>query len=281
MSTFHAVILGLVQGITEFVPVSSSGHLVLLQKAFGIEMPGLFFDVMLHVGTLLAVLLVLRREILAILRRPLSPLTGFIIIATIPAVLAALFFREALEGAFATGQFLGPSFLLTSVLLCMAELLYRRSGQGLLKTAVERRRNLSLWDALVVGLFQALAILPGVSRSGACLTGALSRRIDRDLAARFSFLLAIPAILGALVWQLRDLYQAAQRSFNPALLLEQSGLSGEALAAGTLAAAAAGFCAVHFMLKIIREKSLFFFALYTAILGTLILVDQFVTRIIF
>jgi undecaprenyl-diphosphatase len=274
MSILYAIILGAVQGLTEFLPVSSSGHLVLLQKIFGISGPqaapqaALFFDTMLHTGTLSAVVAVLWQDVLAILRRLFQPLTGFLVLATIPAVIAALAFSGPIEHAFESGQFLGISFLVTSALLIIAELLSRHvRGTNKIKKAEEMN-----WiDALVIGVLQAIAIIPGVSRSGATISGALSRRLDRDFAARFSFLLSIPAILGALVLQLKDL----AKNGRPA------GVDMGALAAGTAAAAIVGFFAVKLMIKIIREKSLFGFAVYTAILGALILVDQFGTHFVF
>jgi len=267
MSIFTAIILGVVQGVTEFLPVSSSGHLVLLQKIFRISEPALFFDTMVHVGTLAAVVAALWRDIWAILRRLFQPLTAYLVLATIPAVIFALVFKKSIEAAFESGKFLGFAFLATTALLIVSELLSRRT-RGILKKAEDTN-----WlDALIIGLLQAAAIFPGVSRSGATISGALSRRLDRDFAARFSFLLSIPAILGALVMQLKDLAKGAQAT---------AGVGAAAVFAGTLSAAIVGFFAVRYMLKIIREKSLFGFAVYTGILGALVLVDQFITRIVF
>ena len=265
-----AVFSGVIQGLTEFLPVSSSGHLVLVQKISGISEPTLFFSVMLHAGTLLAVFVVLWRDIWAVLRRPIQPLTGYLILATLPIVAAALVLRNPIERAFETGMFLGFSFLTTSALLFSAELLIRRRGTNLKKPGEMNWR-----DALTVGIMQAVAIIPGVSRSGATITGALSRGLDRDFAARFSFLLCIPAILGALVLHLKELADGGMAE------AANGGITAAEIIAGSGAAAVTGFFAVKFMLKIIREKSLFGFAAYTAVLGTLVLVDQFVTRIIF
>ena len=282
MGIFQAVILGFVQGLTEFVPVSSSGHLVLLHRVFGISEPTLFFDVMLHAGTLLAVFIVLRQDIWTLLHRPIQPLTGFLILGTIPAVIAALVFRGPIEGAFETGQFLGFSFLITSSLLCTAEVLSKRKhylrGHETFTTdqslAEVNWRSMSWRDASVIGLMQALAIVPGVSRSGATITGALSRKLNRELAARFSFLLSIPAILGALILQIRDLLTGS-------MAVENGSIGATALIAGTITAALVGFFAIRFMLKIIKEKSLYTFAIYTAILGILVLIDQLGTKIFF
>ena len=267
MSVITAILLGVIQGLTEFLPVSSSGHLVLFQKIFGIEEYALLFDIMLHVGTLLGVCAVLWKDIWAILRKLFQPLTLYLIIATIPTVFAALVFRKPLEKAFETGQFLGLCFLITSALLIMAELLSQRAARSVLKKDGE----MNWFDALVIGIMQAIAIIPGVSRSGATLSGALSRRLDRGFAARFSFILSIPAILGAAVFQLKDLMK---------------GVSGAAaidapIIAGTISAALVGFCAVRLMLKIIKEKSLWGFAIYTGALGILVLLDQLLFHRVF
>jgi undecaprenyl-diphosphatase len=134
---------------------------------------------------------------------------------------------------------------------------------------------MTVTDALVIGVLQAVAIIPGVSRSGATISGALSRGLDRDFAARFSFLLSIPAILGALVFQLKDLVTAD--AANSGVV----GISPVSVAAGTVSAAIVGFFAIRLMLKIVREKSLFGFAIYTAVLGVLVIVDQFITHLVF
>jgi undecaprenyl-diphosphatase len=268
MNILIAVVLGIVQGLGEFLPISSSGHLVLLQKVFGISEQTLFFDTMLHVGTLFAVVVVLWSDIVAILHRPIQPLTGFLIIATIPAVFAALVFGDEIDYIFDTGKFLGVCFLITAVLLCVAEFLSKRISQA---NGYKKREEMNWLDALVIGIFQAIAIPPGISRSGATISGALSRKLDRDFAARFSFLLSIPAILGALVLNLKDLAKNGGAA---------GGLGVEVIA-GMLTAAIVGFFAVKLMLKIVREKSLFGFAIYTAVLGGLILFDQFVTHLVF
>lgn len=268
MSIFEAIILGIVQGLTEFLPVSSSGHLVLLQKVFNINQPGLFFDTMLHLGTLAAVFIVLWKDIWAILRQPIQKLTGFLILATIPTVITALAFTDTIEDLFKSARFLGFCFLITTILLVTAELLSRRSvANKTLKT----NTNMRWFDALIIGIMQAIAIAPGISRSGATISGALFRKLDRDFAARFSFLLSIPAILGAVVLQSKDLVTGT---------VTVEDINAASVIVGTIVAAIVGFFAVKFMLKIIRERSLFGFAIYTGILGVLVLIDQFATRFV-
>jgi undecaprenyl-diphosphatase len=279
MDVIAAIVLGAVQGLTEFLPVSSSGHLVLLQKIFGISEPTMLFDIMLHIGTLAAVFAVLWKDVLAILKKIVQPLTAYLIIATVPAVIFALVLKKHIEAAFESGRFLGFAFLATAALLASAELLSRRARRasdaaGNADDAGGKTANTINWlDALVIGFLQAVAVIPGVSRSGATLSGALFRRLDRDFAARFSFILSIPAILGALVLELAKFAKGGGASVG-------GGIGMAAIVAGTASAAVTGFFAVRLMLKIVREKSLWGFAIYTGALGLLVLIDQFGTRLV-
>jgi undecaprenyl-diphosphatase len=277
MNIGQAVFLGIVQGLTEFLPVSSSGHLVLIQRILGISESALFFDTLLHCGTLLAVFVALRRDIRNILRRPFQRLTWLLILATAVTAAIALGFKDAIEEAFTSARWLGPAFLATAVALFLSEYLSRRPGDS------RNDAEMGWFDAVFIGALQGIAVIPGVSRSGFTLSGALSRRLERDLAARFSFLLSIPAILGGLIIQVKDLLEISGfQSINP----EASGglvggISIPVLAAGTFTAAVVGFGSVMLMLKIIRERSLVGFGVYTAVLGLAILLDQHVTHIVF
>ena len=272
MSIFEAIFLGIVQGLTEFLPVSSSGHLVLFRQIFGINEPPLLFDSMVHVGTLVAVFAVLWKDVLGLLKKPIQPMMLYLIIGTVPAVVAGLLFTDWLEAAFETGRFIGFAFLGTAALLVTAELLSRRAQ----RQAPGEPGKMNWLDALAVGLCQAVAVIPGLSRSGATMSGALSRGLDRDLAARFSFLLSIPIILGAAVFQLRNIGDSAAGG-----VAATGGIGPAQIAAGSLTAALVGFFAVRLMLKIIREKSLFGFAVYTGILGFLVILDQTALHLVF
>jgi len=281
MSVLEALILGVVQGITEFLPVSSSGHLVLLQRIFGITEPAMAFNTAVHGGTLVAVMVVLWRDIWNILRRIVQPLTLYVIIGTIPTVIAALFFRDLIESAFATGAPLGIAFLITTTFLVVSDRLYRGNGKpGGLPAKLDspsppRLQSEMTWvDALLIGLFQAVAIIPGISRSGATISAALSRRLDRDFAARFSFLLSIPAILGALVLHINEFAAVGAASGEASIGLLP-------ILVGSISAGIVGFFSVHFTIKMVRERSLLGFALYTGILGILVLIDQFGTNFFF
>jgi undecaprenyl-diphosphatase len=282
MNVLEAVLLGAVQGLTEFLPVSSSGHLVLFQKILGISAPALFFDTLVHGGTLAAVFVVLWPDIWAILRRPVQPLTGYLILGTLPTVAAALVFNRAVEAAFESGAFLGFAFLVTSMFLALAEIFAKKAARP------RQKAEMTGLDALTIGIFQAIAIIPGVSRSGSTLSASLARGLDRNFAARFSFLLSIPAILGALVLQIKDLADSAGAEIagpevlgGPAPAVGAGSIGALALAAGTLIAAVVGFFAIRVMLKLVRERSLWGFAAYTGILGLLVLADRYLAHVFF
>jgi undecaprenyl-diphosphatase len=252
MGIFESIILGLVQGLTEFLPVSSSGHLVLLQNVFGFSEPQLFFDTMLHLGTLVAVVVVLWKDILGLFAKPFSKLL-YLVIATIPAIIATLLFKDFIESTF-TGKYLGYEFLLTAVILIAAELLSAR---------VRRRRAIKAGSAAVMGVMQAVAILPAISRSGATIAGGLACGIERKEAATFSFLMSVPAILGSVAVQGYEIFkgQNIPTDILPTII-------------GMVCAAVAGFFAVKFMIALITRKKLYGFAIYVAILGVFVLLDQ-------
>lgn len=262
-----AILLGLVQGLCEFLPVSSSGHLYLISKltsgAVGEDTFGSFFTVMLHVATLIAVLFVYREQVLAILRHPIQKLTLHLIIATLPTVVFALILKkfDALDKWLDEGNFVGFSFLLTAVFLTVSELLCRRRKA---KKSIDTMR----WtDALVIGGMQAIGVLPGVSRSGSTIAGALGMRIDRKSAANFSFLLSIPAILGGLVL---ELYKLVKEPDSINLTVG----TASAWILGMLVAAISGYFAVRFMIRLITKKGLLGFAIYTGALGLVVLILQ-------
>jgi undecaprenyl-diphosphatase len=264
MSILQAIILGLVQGLCEFLPVSSSGHLVLLQTIFGIQDP-LFFDTMLHMGTLIAVVIVFRRTLLEMFRHPFRRYPMFIVLATLPTVVIALLFGDFFESAF-SGRFLALGFVVTGLLMLLSDYLMKRTG-GAGKKDAEQMRPL---DALAMGAMQGVAILPGISRSGSTIAGGMLAGLDRQFAADFSFLMSIPAILGSLVLQGKDVLEQGLSSVQwlPILI-------------GTACAAVSGYFAVRFMLRIIKKGKLKYFAVYLFVLGGLILLDQLVFHLFF
>lgn len=258
------LLLGVVQGLCEFLPVSSSGHLLLTEKFLGVgeNMGGNFFDVMLHMATLVAVCIVYRKQVFSILRRPFQKLTWYLVLATVPAVAAALLFKKVspfdrfFEAA-DEGLFLGISFLLTSVFLLLTD----KAMQGKNKLGLEQMKAKY---AFGIGIMQAIGIFPGVSRSGATVAGASFCNLKKSSAADFSFLMSIPAILGSCVLAAKDAIEDGSIGVGiPELLI------------GMIAAGVTGFFAVRLMLRLIKKKKLWGFALYTALLGTAVIVMQF------
>lgn len=257
MGILESILLGIVQGLTEFLPVSSSGHLVLLQNIFGVSEPQLFFDTMLHLGTLVAVVVVMWKSIVEIFKNFFSKMTLYLVIATIPAVVATLLFGDFFEGAF-SGTYLGYGFLLTACVLTLSEVISQR---------VSRKREISMGSSITMGVMQAVAIFPGVSRAGSTIAGGLVCGIDRRQAASFSFLMSIPAILGSVVLQGAKIFN--ETSMNVEWLPTITGM---------VCAAVSGYFAIKFMLALISKKRLYGFAIYVAALGIFVLLDQYLLK---
>lgn len=262
MQMLLTAILAVVQGLTEFLPVSSSGHLVLLQKLFAgwgyRQQDPLTLEVMLHMGTLLAVALIFWKDWLHMLRHPVKdPALRLLFIASLPALLIVLLFGDAIEGFF-TGWFLAPSFFITAIFLCLIEMLDRRGRHR------ARREDVGAPDALRMGLLQGVALLPGVSRSGSTLLGGVLGGLSRGAAAKFSFMMSAPAILGSFLMKGKD-------------AIETGGLHslfGAQTLLGAALAAVSGWLAIRCMLRLIGRMSFYRFALYVALLGVLVAVLQ-------
>lgn len=253
------IILGIIQGFTEFLPVSSSGHLLVARKIFGLSDAGLLLDTMLHLGTLLAVMAVFWRDIIEMIKKPFSHLTLLVVVGTIPTAIIGLAFKDFFEDLARTGVTVGWEFLATGVILWMADYIKERGTKDIEK--------ITFFDSIVVGTLQGAAILPAISRSGLTIAGALFQRIDRRAAARFSFLLSMPAIAGAAVVQIPDLMEGGMEAIGVFPLL-----------AGTLVSAVSGYIAVKWMLEIIQRGSLKGFSIYVWILGAVVLTAQFMGK---
>lgn len=263
MTTWQIIVLGLIQGATEFLPVSSSGHLVILPYLLGWPEAPLAVDTLLHLGTLVAVLAYFRRELWRLvvaawesLRRhnlgsPDARLAWGLLLGTLPGALLGYLLEEQFERLFGMPRVAAAFLLLTAALLFTADYFARRE---------RTLDNLNWGDALLIGLGQALAIIPGISRSGTTMSVALFLGFKREDAARFSFLLSIPIILGSGLYQLLKLTHGGL-----------PGTSAGALLAGFLAAALTGYAAIALLLALIRQRGLRPFALYCALLGLLVL----------
>lgn len=274
MNIIHAIILGIVQGLTEFIPVSSSAHLVLVPWVLGWPAPGLLFDTLLHWGTLTAVVAYFWRDWISIIRGFFRSLTAHgpwnsspngrladadsrlawgLIIGTLPAVILGVLFDEFFETLFGAPAAVAVFLLVTAGILTLSERLGRRTRP--LKT-------LTLTDAVAVGFAQAVAIAPGISRSGATIAAGLARGLKREDAARYSFLLSTPIIFGAGLKQLFDVVTGGATTGTP----------WGAVLAGTLAAALAGYLCIRFLLAYLRRGKLYIFAAYCAVVGVAILI---------
>lgn len=257
MNLFQAIVLGIVQGITEFLPISSSGHLLLLQKLWHISGDNLTFIVLLHLGTLVAVIYAMRKEIMWLYQNPKSRLSGMILIALLPTAGIGALFEEWFESLFENGGTLGAEFLITGVVLWWMDTCVKGN---------KTEENMSTMDSLWIGAFQGIAIMPALSRSGLTIAAGLWRKMSPDAAGRFSFLLSIPAILGATLMKVDDLVEH--------LSTTSQSLPFGNMIAGFFAAAIAGYIGVEFTLWLLRNSRMRIFAVYVWILAAFVLSDQ-------
>ncbi len=256
MTTLQAILLGLVQGVTEFLPISSSGHLVLLQKLWGIAGDELLFITCLHLGTLVAVAWALKDEVRWLIRNPWSRQGQMIILALIPTALIGALFEEVFENLFESGATIGVEFIITGVILWWMD--YAPGG-------TKTEADMTPADALWIGTLQGAAILPALSRSGLTMAGGLWRGLNKEAVGRFSFLLSIPSILGATIVELDDFVE------QPSMALDAN---WGPILAGTVAAVAAGYVAVKGTLWLLRNARMRVFAVYVWALAAFVLLDQ-------
>ena len=245
MTLIEAIILGIIQGLAEFLPVSSSGHLMVFHRLLGIESnDNLTFIVVLNLGTLLPLLFIFRKDILELIKQPFQKTVALLLIATIPIVIATILFGSFIEGLFQSTQFLAFGFLITGTILILTDRISH--NDRLIK-------NMHYLDAVIIGLVQAIAVFPGLSRSGSTISAALARKIDREEAAKFSFLMSIPAAFGALVFRIL-------RIFTGHILITD--LNFLNLIVGFVAAAISGYLSINFMMNLIKKAKLKYFALF-------------------
>ena len=260
MSIWEAILLGIIQGFTEFLPVSSSGHLVLFEKILNISTPTLTFNVAVHFATLISVCAVFWKDILAILKKPIQKLTLWLIIATIPAAIAGVLLNDLFEGFNDSGVTLGIGYLITACFLIIS---------SKLKPGTMEKENMKWYDALFIGIMQMVAIVPGISRSGSTLTGGLFRKVKKEDAVKFAFLLSIPVILGGF---LLETYDAVKAGFENIEILP--------IFFGMIFAGVSGFFAIKIFVKTVLKGKIQYFAYYVAILGIFCILDQFVFNVV-
>ncbi|QSO53468.1 undecaprenyl-diphosphate phosphatase [Alicyclobacillus curvatus] len=256
MTGIQALVLGIVQGITEFLPISSSGHLVLLERIWHISGGGLLFVTLLHLGTLAAVLVALRDDVAAVIRNPFSWTSRMILLALIPTAIVGAVFEEFFEHLFQTPVTVGFEFVITGIVLWWIDSIPKGHKE---------MDDIQAADSLWIGALQGIAIVPALSRSGLTIAGGLWRGLDRDTAGRFSFLLSIPAILGATAVQFDDMLE------TPTKL---GGLHLVPAVIGTVAALVAGYIAVKWTLWLLRRAKMRYFAVYVWVLAGFVFADQ-------
>lgn len=267
MGYIDAIILGIVQGLTEFLPISSSGHLVIFEHLLNLNLDNIAFEVFVHFGTLLSVLLIYAGDIWQMVKRFCYGVTHrnirqsfrddsyfrlsiFILIGTVPAVLAGLFLQDFFESVFHNLQLVGFTLLVTGTVILLTNFIHKKAVQ------------LTASKALLIGIAQSIAIFPGISRSGFTISCALFTGVSRDDAARFSFLLAVPAIFGATLLHAVDLVKNGMPTDTGVI----------PILVGFFCAFVVGYLAIRFLLSIIRSGKFGWFAPYCFIAGLVVII---------
>ena len=272
MSWFEAIVMGIFQGVAEFLPISSSGHLALLQYIFKIREGNLFFTEMLHFGTLLSIFIVYFKDIARIIyeffgligtilkRKKITRLTKYqwfgmlIIVGSIPTAIIGLSLKDFFESLYTSIVPIGVAFIVTGFLLWFAE---RSGGEG------KDVRDVKLIDAILIGIFQGIAIIPGISRSGSTIVGGLFRGLKKPVATEYSFLLALPATFGAFLLGMKDVAEGGEAFVNGPLIL------------GVILSAVTGVFAIKALIKLLNRNKLKYFSYYLWTLGVLTIIIGF------
>ncbi len=263
MTIFEAIILGIVQGLTEFLPISSSGHLVIFETWFALDAEKLrSFDVVLHVGTLLAIFMYFRKDFIRIIRDMLSGrfrMAVLLVLGTIPAVIVGFLLSDLLDETFRDARMVAYTLIIFSLLFFIAERFPREKKYALAEINIKHPFR-DFFVAMFIGVMQALALIPGVSRSGATISAGLLMGMKREEAARFSFILGSIAILGAAVLTGKDVVEGALSLPPPTVFLS-----------GLIASVVSGYLTIAFLMKFLRTHTLYAFAFYRIFIGVIAL----------
>lgn len=274
LSIFQAIILGIFQGVAEFLPISSSGHLALLQYLFNIKEGNLFFTEMLHFGTLISIFIVYFKDILRIIyeiiiligdiikgkRKKLTQhqkLGLFVLTGSIPTAIIGLSFEDFFASLYTSLLPIGIAFIITGFLLFIAE---KKSEQN--KTI----KSMTLKDSLVVGTFQGIAIIPGISRSGSTIVASLFMGFNKSLATEYSFLLALPATFGAFLLGLRDVFKNDSSTV----------MISVPLIIGVILSAIVGVISIKILIKVLKNNKLHYFSYYLWVIGIITIISQII-----
>lgn len=252
MTVWQALVLGVIQGITEFLPISSSGHLVLVQQLFGLTQDTFFFSIVLHMATLLAIIAFFGSSLLQVTRKE----WGYVLLGTVPAVLAGILFSDMIKASFASDVWVGLELIATGCITLFAD----RKLKNISSNPAPLEEQLNNNKSFLIGIAQAIAIIPGISRSGSTVAGAAVAGLDRESAFRFSFLLAIPALVGAGVFQMMSIAESGlpQLSVVPMIV-------------GFVAALGAGFLSLSLFKYVIMKAKLDLFGWYAILIGVVAL----------
>ena len=263
MTIVDALILGLVQGLTEFLPVSSSGHLILAREALGLSLAGgLAFDAVLHFATALAVIWYFWKDLWGLARSLLGVLKGGSLtqeevvllgalgLGTVPAVILGLWWQDSIETVFRSAELVAWALLIGSLVFVVAELVSKRYSEP---------KPLTIKKGVLIGFFQALALVPGMSRSGSTISGALLLGLSRESTARFAFLLSLPVILGA--GSLKALQLGSESVVTTSVT---------AILVGSVVAFLSGLLAIHFLIRFLKNHTLYWFVGYRVVLASLV-----------
>jgi len=261
MSILEGAFLGLIQGLAEFLPISSSGHLNLFQALFGVDLEHqLLFNLLLHVGSLAAVGIVFWKDWVDMILHPIKNRTLFLLfMASMPALAAKVLFGDALDYFETHNVILGVCFLVTGVMLFLTQVLSRRNA-----ASGSEKREVGLKEALAMGCLQAVGMLPGISRSGSTIFGGISVKLDRSVAAKFSFMMSAPAIVAGALSEGLDVLGSGV----------SLGADLPAIIVGVVMAFIAGYLSIRFFMKLISRVSLIGFALYVTAVGVLVIILQ-------
>lgn len=277
MNVFIIIILGIIQGACEFLPVSSSGHLVVFYNFFNVYDNTIILSIILHVATLLAVILLYRKQLFLLVKKPLCKTNYLLLTATIPTVIMVLIFKKFIEESF-SGEYVIICFLITAAMLMLSEYLYKKrnyrqksvvfttSNHGLLSEASVYSYNITYLQAFIIGVAQGVATIPGISRSGSTISAGLVSGVNKHDAANFSFLLSVPIIIASLFYELYNL-RGQQIVLN---------FSVFELFIGFVVSFVVGIFCLKVMLDFVKKQKLYVFSIYLVLLAAFLLLNKHV-----